>query len=412
MIVIRWFVQTVVSAFAQIWANRARSILTSLGIIVATALVLSVIGAITGMKNYVLNEFQTVGARMIFMDGTVPASMENKVSWLQVQMTEEECNAILENCPSIDLITPHWYGAYEVRHGEDVKQVVCWGIWETWHEINNRYCIKGRPFSKIDRDEARQVCIINETAIEEFNLNKDPVGDFLLIKNRRFLIVGVVETKVVSPMFGGGQARSEIYIPFEQARKLNANGWINYCLARVVTPESANDAQAEARFVLRSMRKLQPDEEDTFVINVMQQFIDGFKKVAGIMTAVLAGIVGISLVVGGVGIMNIMLVSVSERTREIGLRKAVGARPAVILAQFLVEAVAMCIVGGALGMILAQLLMVAFSFMPNAQLSGSEIPLWAIVLAVGFSVGTGLLFGILPAFKASRLDPIDALRHE
>jgi len=412
VIVIRWFVQTVMLAFSQIWANRGRSILTSLGIIVATALVLSVIGAITGMKNFVLNEFQTVGAQLIFIDGTVPESKRTTMSWRSVQLNEDECKAILEHCPSIDLITPNWNGVYEVRHGEDVKQVAATGIWETWHDVNTRYCIKGRPFTKIDRDEARQVCLINETAIEEFNLSLDPVGEFLLIKDRRFLIVGVVETKAVSPMFGGGQSRSEIFIPFEQAKKLNPNGWLNFAMGRIVTPEAAADARAEVRFVLRSMRGLEPEEEDTFQIGVMQQFIDGFSRLTSVITAVLGGVVGISLIVGGVGIMNIMLVSVSERTREIGLRKAVGARPAVILAQFLVEAVVLCLAGGALGMVLAQLLMLGLSMAPSAQLSDAEIPVWAIVLAIGFSVGTGLIFGILPAFKASRLDPIDALRHE
>lgn len=412
MIIIRWFVQTVVSALAQIWANRTRSVLTSLGIIVATALVLSVIGAITGMKNFVLHEFETVGAQMIFMDGTVPDSMRNKVTSRGVQLKEEELAAIVEHCPSIDLINPFWFGSYEIRHGEDVKQIVAWGIWETWHDVTTRYVIKGRPFSKIDRAEARQVCLINETAIEEFNLTVDPIGEFLLIKDRRFLIVGVVETKDASPLFGGGQSRSEIFIPFEQAKKLNPNGWLNYALGRIVTPEAAEDARAEVTFALRTLRGLDPEDEDTFQIGVMQEFIDGFMNVAGVMTAVLGGIVGISLIVGGVGIMNIMLVSVSERTREIGLRKAVGAQPAVILAQFLVEAVVLCLVGGAMGMVLAQLFMLLLGLMPSAQLSGAEIPAWAIILAISFSVGTGLVFGILPALKASRLDPIDALRHE
>ena len=276
MMFVRWFVQTVVLALSQIWASKARSILTSLGIIVATALVLTVIGAITGMKNFVLNEFETMGTQLIFMDGTVPDSMRHKVSWLDVQMTEDECKQILEHCPSIDLITPHWRGTYEVRHGEDVKQVSATGIWETWHDINTRYVIKGRQFSRIDRDEARQVCLINEEAISEFNLSNDPISEYMLIKNRRFLIVGVVETKDVSPMFGGGDARSEIFIPFEQARKLNPNGWLNYAMGRIVSPELAEDAQAEVRFAMRTIRGLEPEDEDTFSIGVMQQFIDGF----------------------------------------------------------------------------------------------------------------------------------------
>jgi len=412
MIAVRWFVQTVVSALAQIWANRVRAILTSLGIIVATALVLSVIGAITGLKNFVLSEFETVGARMIFMDGTVPDSMRHKVSWREVQLQEEEIEAILEHCPSIDLLTPHYRVRCEVRYGDIAHQVGAEGIDESWHDVHTRYTIEGRPLSKIDCDEGRQVCLVNETTIEEFNLDNDPTGEYLLIKGRRFLIIGVVETKDVSPMFGGGESRSEIYIPYAQAKKLNPNGWINHALGRIVNPDAAEDAMAEVRFALRTLRGLEPDEEDTFQIGVMQQFIDGFMQMSTVITAVFGGVVGISLIVGGVGIMNIMLVSVSERTREIGLRKAVGAKPTVILAQFLVEAVVLCLVGGFVGLILAQLLMIGFSLMPSAQLAGAEIPVWAILLAIGFSAGTGLVFGILPAYKASRLDPIDALRHE
>ena len=174
----------------------------------------------------------------------------------------------------------------------------------------------------------------------------------------------------------------------------------------------AEEAQAELRFFLRRRRNLGAGEPDTFRLEVMERHLQEIKRVAMVMTAVAGGIVGISLLVGGIGIMNIMLVSVSERTREIGLRKAVGARPSAILLQFLVEAIVLCLLGGLIGLIVAQLLISGITKIPNAELELSYIPAWAIGLAFGFSALVGVFFGMFPALKAARLDPIEALRHE
>jgi putative ABC transport system permease protein len=176
------------------------------------------------------------------------------------------------------------------------------------------------------------------------------------------------------------------------------------------SPELAEDVKAEVRFLLRSMRKLEPDAEETFQVEVLQQIIDQFNAMAAGISAGAGGIVAISLLVGGIGIMNIMLVSVSERTREIGLRKAVGARPAVILLQFLVEAVVLCLVGAALGLLAGQAITLLLQF--AEPLKRAQIPSWAVMLAAGFSAATGIIFGMFPAIKAARLDPIVALRHE
>ncbi|MFC1793877.1 ABC transporter permease, partial [Planctomycetota bacterium] len=165
-------------------------------------------------------------------------------------------------------------------------------------------------------------------------------------------------------------------------------------------------------FFLRRTRNIKPGEPDTFRVDAVKSFLDGFNSVARVVFLVAGCIVGISLLVGGVGIMNIMLVSVSERTREIGLRKAVGAKKSAILTQFLIEAVVLCFVGGLVGIGFGQLLTTGIANIPKIELDMSFIPLWAIGLAFGFSGSVGIFFGMFPAIKAARLDPIEALRHE
>ncbi len=179
-----------------------------------------------------------------------------------------------------------------------------------------------------------------------------------------------------------------------------------------MSPETAADGEDEVRFVLRRMRGLSPGDPQTFQVAAIDKFIAQFKTLAAGITAIAGGIVGISLLVGGIGIMNIMLVSVSERTREIGLRKAVGATPMAILLQFLLEAVTLCLVGGFIGIAFGRLAAFGLTMIPGAQLEQSDIPFWAVALSFVFSAMTGIVFGMFPAIKASRLDPIEALRHE
>ncbi len=413
MIFLRLLFQTVFLAVGQIWANKIRSVLTTLGIMIGVAAVTGTVAATDGLRHFVLNEFETFGAKKVYIDGTLPRNQWHTGRWREVQITEREIDAIMTRCSSITRITPHWFCTFDVRAGKtEVKSARVVGIWPEWHGIENRLVTEGRPFSRIDEEEHLQVCIINDKAIEELDLGKNPVGTYIFVGGRRTKIVGVVETKDLGMMFGGGDVQTEVYVPFSTAKSMNPNGWLNYALAELSDPKKSDEVQAEIRFILRKMRHLEPEDEDTFDVQVMQQFIDQFNSMAAGLTALAGGIVAISLLVGGVGIMNIMLVSVSERTREIGLRKAVGARPAVVLMQFLVEAVALCLVGGAVGLVGGQGLVMGLRAIPDSPLEAAAIPMWAVVMAVGFSAATGVIFGMFPAIKAARLDPIEALRHE
>ncbi len=409
--IVRVLMQTIVLALGQLWANKVRALLTTLGIVIGVAAVIIIVASTNGLRQFVLNEFETFGAKKVFIDGRVPRSDRGTMSWRSVQLSLDEIRAIQDRAESIDQITPMMMGGYEVRSGE-VKEVSLpvTGIWPSWHEIEARSVTQGRPFNSVDEEQALAVCLINDKAIEELQLDRDPIGDSIFIKGRRFVIVGIVETKDLSGLFGGGETQTEIFIPFQTAQNMNPDQHISFAVAQLRSPTEADNAKAEVGFILRRMRGLKPEQQDTYVVEVLQQFIDQFNNVARVIGLGATVIVGISLLVGGIGIMNIMLVSVSERTREIGLRKAVGARPEVILMQFLVEAVTLCVAGGALGLLIGQLAVLGIRMAPAMKYA--SIPLWAVGLAVGFSAATGLFFGMFPAIKAARLDPIVALRHE
>ena len=408
-----FYIGAVILALSQIRANLGRSLLTALGIIVGVASVTAVIAALVGLKSKVLSEFETFGANRIFIFPDRPNDVpKNRYPWKDVRLKQKEVAAIVEHCPSIRVLTPVTSLEMSAQHGDRmVEGVNVEGIWPAWHETDNRSVIRGRPFNSIDEANARQVCLLNEAAIEELGMPGDPIGEHLLLGGHRFQVVGVVET-IQSSMFGINTSQTEIFVPFAFAAKQKGEDFFFRISGMVESPDVSEEAKSEVRFVLRKMRGLGPDDPDTFQVAAIDQFIDQFKILASGITAVAGGIVGVSLLVGGIGIMNIMLVSVSERTREIGLRKAVGATPAAILLQFLLEAVVLCLVGGFVGVFIGELLAFAMTLIPDSNLDESHVPAWAIVMSFTFSAFVGLVFGMFPAIKASRLDPIEALRHE
>ena len=414
MILIRLMFQTVALAFVQLAGNKFRALLTTLGIIIGVGAVILTGTATQGLKGYVLHQLDTFGPRKVFMTGDVPRPMRGRIRWSEVALKMTEIQYLKDNAQTIDAITPMHFANGQVRAGDVAREgVTVTGIWPDWHEIEKRYVTMGRPFIQVDVDEMRNVCLINDKAIAELELDSDPTGETLIINNRRFLVVGVVETKEMAAMFpGGGETRTEVYVPVTTAMAMRPRLFVDFALAQLKGTDESDESKAEMTAILRRLRGLSGEDQSTFQIHTVQSAITQFQAVSGVITGVALGLVAVSLLVGGVGIMNIMLVSVSERTREIGLRKAVGARPGVILLQFLVEATVLCLMGGVVGVVLSGGMVGGLKAIAPDMSSYLQVPAWTIYVSVGFAAVTGIVFGMFPAIKAARLDPIVALRHE
>jgi putative ABC transport system permease protein len=409
---LRLLLQSIWLALAQIWANKARAALTTIGIVIGVASVTTVVAVLTGLKQNVLSEFEAFGTNKMYIIPENPQEGPLRhAPWYVIRFTPEQFDGLRKHCPSVGDLTRAAFFEATVQFGDrTAENVRVVGIDPSWHRIENRSVQIGRPFSVVDIQEARPVCLVPPDVRDKLRLNRDCVGQGILVNHRTFTIVGVVEPRFESAMFGGQDKALEIQVPFTTAWK-GREPWM-MAIATCRSADVADEALAEVRFYLRRVRDLKPGEPDTFRVEVMQKYLQQFKTVAMAITIVASGVVGISLLVGGVGIMNIMLVSVSERTREIGLRKAVGARPSAILLQFLVEAVVLCFFGGAVGIGIGEALTKAMASIPKAQLDKAYVPFWAIIVSFGFAAGVGVFFGMFPAVKAARLDPIEALRHE
>jgi putative ABC transport system permease protein len=409
---LRLFYQSVYLALGQIWTNKTRSVLTTIGIVIGVASVTAVIAALTGLKTKVLNQVESFGTNTIFILPRRPDTGPMRhASWWTIRFLPENFDDILEHCPSVGRFSRiGGAGHYTARYGErSVENVEVTGIEPAYHEIQSRPVVLGREFSVIDNMQVRPVCLIDPKLRDELRLDRDCIGQSIRIGHHAFSIVGVIERQPELQFGESGQEHYEIFIPFKTAFKMG-EPWIAAFAASKAT-EVTEDAQAEISFFLRRTRNIRPGEPDTFRVESVKRFMETFGKIALMVTLVAGGIVGISLLVGGVGIMNIMLVSVSERTREIGLRKAVGAKKSAILTQFLIEAVVLCFFGGLIGVGIGQCLTLIISGI-NPVLDMTYIPAWAILLSFGFAGSVGIFFGMFPAIKAARLDPIEALRHE
>lgn len=400
------------SAFEAIRANGLRSFLTTLGIIISVAAIIAVISIIQGLSHTVNAEFEGLGADTLTISShtTFSDAMIGRFANLGL----DDLRAVQHRVPGISHITPILFStdgrsnrvSYRGREHFTTLQ----GVGHAYMEVSGVMLQEGRFFNRADEERRRFVCLIGMEVADRLELPDNGLGSFIQIGNEWCRIIGVLEPR--GEFFGISQDNM-VLLPFNTMQRLiGPQRRIDISIQlRVVDAERVDEVSERIRRVLRQQRGLSPGQRDDFRVQTAQQLTDGFNNIVATVTAVAGGIVGISLLVGGIGIMNIMLVSVTERTREIGILKALGATRSDILLQFLIEAVVLSLLGGLIGLGIGYGIgALAATLMPGFP--PAHVPIWAIFLAVGFSASVGIVFGILPAAKAAQLDPTEALRYE
>lgn len=396
------------NAVEQLWSHKLRSMLTVLGVVIAVTSTITVVGVIQGFTAYVSEFLQGLGTNAMWVWPERPPGEAGKRLG-RVELDERDVAALEKGCPALARISPLVRRqTIKVRYGRDEVTVPVEGVAPEYHTIRNFPVDVGRPFAVVDVERGHHVCVIGREVLRKLNLDEGVVGQTVYIGELRFRVVGILAEK--GSFFGDSQDNL-VLIPYTMAMKLfPASRRFLAVSAQAVSEKAVPEARAQIVNLLRRRHGLSAYQPNDFQIRTQDEILQTFNSMSLVATAVLAGIVGISLLVGGIGIMNVMLVSVTERTREIGLRKAVGARRRDILLQFLTEAVSLSAVGGGLGIGLGYGLCALASLHP--KMVDVVVPWWAVALGFGISAGTGVVFGLVPAVKAALLNPIDALRHE
>jgi putative ABC transport system permease protein len=403
------FLESVRSALASIRAHRLRSFLTSLGIVIGVASVITVISLIQGLSKSVSDQFSGLGGNGLTIrpHNEFKDVMRGKINYLSFDDVEQLRLRVEEIRELSPVFSP---GMSAVRFTGMSATAQVFATTASYQEVNQRYARLGRFIGDTDNANARRVAVIGEKLIEDLHLPPDPVGQFILYGNEWFKIVGVMEKR--GEIFGMSQDNYMI-IPFKTGQSIIGNNTRPQLQITVAVRDLAQmvETRSRIRMVMRQAHRLKADERDDVDIESADQVAKTFDNISNTVTLVMAGVVGVALLVGGIGIMNIMLVSVKERTREIGICKAIGARSRDILLQFLIEAVTLSVLGGLLGLAIGYGLGVAIAAM-IPDFPPAVVPWWAVALSVLFSGTVGVVFGVVPASQAARLDPIEALRYE
>ena len=399
-------------ALATIREHKLRSFLTVLGVIIGTGTVIAVGSIIAGLDGAITGIVRSFGPNTIIVlkfSGDFQFN-RNPEEWKRKPLTFENSRAIAERCPSVEHVSPYllpeWRGISRARYkGNDVYRFEMGGTEESYAG-GGTTMLHGRFISDQDNRRRLPVAVIGEDIYKSWFANMNPIGKWIDVNGSLVEVIGVMHRPAQSMP---GQEDLRILLPYFTMRKMFP-GAREHMLVVVAQEGMLARALDEVRAVLRTERRVKHSEPDNFWMSTAEQMVENFRSVMSMVALVMVVLSSIGLLVGGIGVMNIMLVSVTERTREIGIRKAVGARRADVVMQFLTEAVVLTGLGGLLGMSLGWMLSLVvrliFPSLPTA------VPIWAAVMGVAVSVGVGLFFGIWPASKAARLDPVVALRYE
>jgi putative ABC transport system permease protein len=395
-------------------ANLLRSILTSLGIIIGISSVIAMVAIGAGAESKVKESIESLGSNiMIVLNGSRTTGGARGGTGSNVTLTEEDAQALQRDVPSVEVAAPSVQGRFQLVAGNNNWSTSVLGITEEYMVARNWQIDGGRAFGDQEYRNAGKVALIGSSVAEKLFPGEDPIGKVIRVNKVPLQVVGVLQTKGQTPW--GQDQDDTAFIPLTTAKKRVLGGrWVKSNLVGQITvkvreAQDVAEAEQEVTTLLRQRHRIGEGAQDDFNIRNISQFLAARAESTRVMGILLASVAAISLVVGGIGIMNIMLVSVTERTREIGLRMALGARRRDILTQFVVEAITLSLLGGLIGVAIG----IGGSHL-IAQTGDWPVLIepQAIMMAVGFSAAVGVFFGFYPARKASKLDPIDALRYE
>jgi putative ABC transport system permease protein len=394
--------ETVQLATKSIIRNKARSVLTMLGIIIGVASVILLISVGQGLQNYITDQFESLGSNQVFVlpgagfegFGQGPPNFAgSKMTLKHVEDISKLGGPIRAASADNEIPAP-------VKYKGESKVSTVAGINAEWMDMTNVEIGRGRRITKGDVDQSRNVAVVGQTIVDELFNGGNPIDKEITIGDVNYIVVGELEKLGTQSI--GIDIDNFVIIPITSSQRTFGIDAVQTLLVQANSTDEIDDTvEVVERYMLTQL------DEDDFSVVDQSSLLDTINQILGVLTAALGGIAAISLVVGGVGIMNIMLVSVTERTREIGLRKAIGAKPSDIMNQFVIEAVTLSVFGGGIGILIGWLGSIAIN-----QFFPAQVTLWAVSLSFGVSAIVGIIFGVAPAYRASQLNPIDALRYE
>jgi putative ABC transport system permease protein len=405
-------------ALTAVWSHRFRSLLTILGIVIGITTVVTVASLLTGLRKGVVTFFQELGPENIFLFKTSgdPSSNGTEKERKRRPIKPEYADQLRRYCSSLEdigmelLIPPIVQGRPLTARvpGFESDNISLGGYSANMSTISPRDFESGRYFTPEEEARAMRVAMVGYNVAQSLFPAGDALGKTMMVDGAEYTILGVF-AKAKGGFFGENGLDNAITIPLRtaQVRYPQVDRYMIIAKARAGMRQQAFD---EVKGVMRKIRRLAPNVEDDFALSTPDQIIQQFDRITGLIGMVAIAISGLGLLVGGIGVMNIMLVSVTERTREIGVRKAIGARSRDIVGQFLIEAMTLTGAGGVIGIVIAVLItMLVGALVPSLP---SDVPSWALITGFSVSVAVGLFFGVWPAVKAARLDPVEALRYE
>ena len=403
------FWNTLRLALRALARNKLRSSLTMLGIIIGVGAVIATVSIGQGAEYLVQQGIQSMGTNAVFISaGSNRPGGARLGFWAVKTLTPEDMNAILREVPLIREAAPAVISRVQIVFGNQNWYTTIQGTTPNYFSIRSWPVQSGTVFGQEEVDSAADVCLLGTTVSHYLFGDASPVGQQVRIGNLPFRVVGVLESKGQSVM--GDDQDDRIFAPYTTVqRKIAGITWIQFINASAVSQEASVTAVPQITALLRERHHIRPGDDDDFFVRTQSEVADLASQTQQVMTLLLGSIASVSLIVGGIGIMNIMLVSVTERTREIGVRMAVGATEADVQRQFLVEAVTLSMLGGVVGIAVG---LVGSTLISNFLAWPTLISVKAIVAAALFSAAVGVFFGFYPARKAAQLDPIEALRYE